>query len=95
MNPFRGWEICPRIVYDMAMRLKYEYGNIEWLIAENGMGVEHEERFKMKRGHSGRLQNRFYFSPFARGDERDRRRRKLQRIYALGIHGQRLSDERL
>nr|MDH3152837.1 family 1 glycosylhydrolase [Bacillus licheniformis] len=34
----------------MAMRLKYEYGNIEWLIAENGMGVEHEERFKNEEG---------------------------------------------
>ncbi|OLF95807.1 glycoside hydrolase family 1 protein [Bacillus paralicheniformis] len=50
MNPFRGWEIYPQIVYDMAMRLKHEYGNIEWLIAENGMGVEHEERFKNEEG---------------------------------------------
>ncbi|MCY8561744.1 glycoside hydrolase family 1 protein [Bacillus sonorensis] len=50
MNPYRGWEIYPRIVYDMGMRLKNEYGNIGWLIAENGMGVEQEERFKNEEG---------------------------------------------
>lgn len=46
MNPYRGWEIYPKIMYDMAMRMKEEYGNIEWFIAENGMGVEDEQRFK-------------------------------------------------
>ncbi|MBA4493975.1 glycoside hydrolase family 1 protein [Paenactinomyces guangxiensis] len=46
MNPFRGWEIYPQIMYDMAMRMKEEYGNIEWFIAENGMGVENEYQFK-------------------------------------------------
>lgn len=46
MNPHRGWEIYPQIMYDMAIRMKEEYGNIEWFIAENGMGVENEHRFK-------------------------------------------------
>ncbi|WP_077622267.1 glycoside hydrolase family 1 protein [Sediminibacillus massiliensis] len=46
MNPYRGWEIYPQIMYDMAVRMKEEYGNIEWFIAENGMGVENEKRFK-------------------------------------------------
>lgn len=46
MNPYRGWEIYPQIMYDTAMRMKNEYGNIEWFIAENGMGVENEKRFK-------------------------------------------------
>lgn len=46
MNPYRGWEIFPQIMYDMAIRMKEEYGNIEWFIAENGMGVENEHRFK-------------------------------------------------
>lgn len=46
MNPHRGWEIYPNIMYDMAMRMKEEYGNIEWFIAENGMGVENEQQFK-------------------------------------------------
>lgn len=46
MNPYRGWEIYPQIMYDMGIRMKEEYGNIEWFIAENGMGVENEHRFK-------------------------------------------------
>ncbi|PAF37442.1 6-phospho-beta-glucosidase [Terribacillus saccharophilus] len=46
MNPYRGWEIYPQIMYDIALRMKEEYGNIEWFIAENGMGVENEHRFK-------------------------------------------------
>jgi len=46
INPYRGWEIYPKIMYDMGMRMKEEYGNIEWFIAENGMGVENEKRFK-------------------------------------------------
>ncbi|SDL83241.1 glycoside hydrolase family 1 protein [Sediminibacillus halophilus] len=50
MNPYRGWEIYPQIMYDMALRMKEEYGNIEWFIAENGMGVEKEKRFKNKDG---------------------------------------------
>ncbi|MGY4688654.1 glycoside hydrolase family 1 protein [Salibacterium sp. K-3] len=50
MNPYRGWEIFPQIMYDMAMRMKEDYGNIEWLITENGMGVENEQRFKNKDG---------------------------------------------
>ncbi len=50
MNPYRGWEIYPQIMYDMALRMKEEYGNIEWFIAENGMGVEKEQRFKNEDG---------------------------------------------
>lgn len=50
MNPSRGWEIQPQIVYDMAMRMKNEYGNFPWFIAENGMGIEGEERFKNSDG---------------------------------------------
>ena len=50
MNPSRGWEIQPQIVYDMAMRMKNEYGNFPWFIAENGMGIEGEARFKNSDG---------------------------------------------
>jgi beta-glucosidase/6-phospho-beta-glucosidase/beta-galactosidase len=28
------------------MRMKTEYGNIPWFIAENGMGIENEGRFR-------------------------------------------------
>ena len=50
MNPHRGWEIYPKIMYDMAMRIKNEYGNIEWIISENGMGVEGEDKYKNEEG---------------------------------------------
>ena len=46
MNPHRGWEIYPKIMYDMAMRMKNEYGNFEWFVAESGMGVENEKQYK-------------------------------------------------
>lgn len=45
MNVYRGWEIYPKAVYDIAMNVKKNYGNIPWFISENGMGVEGEERF--------------------------------------------------
>ena len=47
MNPYRGWEIYPRGIYDIAINIKENYGNIEWMITENGMGVENEDRFKV------------------------------------------------
>lgn len=50
MNPHRGWEIYPKIMYDMAIRMKEEYGNIEWLISESGMGVEGEKQYKDRNG---------------------------------------------
>jgi len=50
MNPSRGWEIQPRIVWDMAQRMKQEYGNFPWFIAENGMGIENEARFRQENG---------------------------------------------
>lgn len=45
MNPYRGWEIYEKGIYDIAINIKDNYGNIPWYVAENGMGVEHEERF--------------------------------------------------
>ncbi len=46
MNPYRGWEIYPKGIYHIAINIKNNYGNIEWMITENGMGVENEERFR-------------------------------------------------
>lgn len=46
MNPYRGWEIYPKSLYDMAMKMKNEYGNIEWIVSESGMGVEGEAKYK-------------------------------------------------
>lgn len=45
MNPHRGWEIYEKGMYDIAKNIQDNYGNIPWYIAENGMGVENEERF--------------------------------------------------
>jgi len=45
MNPYRGWEIYPRALYDVAMMMKQDYRNIPWFVSENGMGVAEEERF--------------------------------------------------
>ncbi|WP_156021127.1 glycoside hydrolase family 1 protein [Streptococcus ruminantium] len=46
INPHRGWEIYEKGIYDIATSLKEEYNNIEWLVTENGMGVEGEAAFK-------------------------------------------------
>ncbi len=45
MNIYRGWEIYPQAIYDVAMNIKENYNNIPWYISENGMGVEDELRF--------------------------------------------------
>lgn len=46
MNPYRGWEIYPKALYDIAINIRDNYKNIEWIVSENGMGVENEERFR-------------------------------------------------
>ena len=46
MNIYRGWEIYPKALYDIAINIRDNYNNIEWLVTENGMGVENEERFR-------------------------------------------------
>lgn len=45
MNPYRGWEIYEKGIYDIMVNLRDNYGNIQSYIAENGMGVEDESRF--------------------------------------------------
>ena len=50
MNIYRGWEIYPQAMYDIAMNIKNKYNNIPWYISESGMGVENEERFLDKNG---------------------------------------------
>ena len=45
MNPYRGWEIYYKGIYDIAKNIQNNYSNMRWLITENGMGVENEERF--------------------------------------------------
>ncbi len=50
MNPYRGWEIYPEAMHNIAMNLKNNYNNIPWYISENGMGVEGEDRYKNEDG---------------------------------------------
>lgn len=45
MNVYRGWEIYPEALYDVAIMIRDEYNNIPWFVSENGMGVADEERF--------------------------------------------------
>jgi len=46
MNPYRGWEIYPQAMYDIAINIRDNYNNIRWYISENGMGVEGEEKYR-------------------------------------------------
>lgn len=46
MNPYRGWEIYEKGIYDCLINVRDNYGNIACYISENGMGVEDEQRFK-------------------------------------------------
>ncbi|MGL4694721.1 glycoside hydrolase family 1 protein [Enterococcus larvae] len=50
INPYRGWEIYPEALFDVAMMMKEQYGNIPWYVSENGMGVAEEERFRDENG---------------------------------------------
>lgn len=50
MNPYRGWEIFPKALYDAAIRIRDEYGNIEFVVAESGMGVENEGIYRNEAG---------------------------------------------
>lgn len=45
INPYRGWEIYPEALYDVALMMNNDYHNIPWFVSENGMGVADEERF--------------------------------------------------
>ena len=50
MNVYRGWEIYPKGIYDFGMKMKQEYPDMKFFISENGMGVEHEDRFRNEAG---------------------------------------------
>ncbi|MDO1604493.1 glycoside hydrolase family 1 protein [Lactobacillus sp. YT155] len=44
INPYRGWEIYPEAIYDIAKTID-KLSDKPWYISENGMGVADEERF--------------------------------------------------
>jgi len=45
INPYRGWEIYEKGVYDLLTDLRVNHGNPRCFVSENGMGVENEQRF--------------------------------------------------
>lgn len=45
MNTSRGIEIYPQGIYDIAIMIKERYGNIDWFVSENGIGIQEEEKF--------------------------------------------------
>ncbi|MFR1850424.1 MULTISPECIES: glycoside hydrolase family 1 protein [Clostridia] len=45
MNPYRGWEIYEKGIYDICINIRDNYNNIPFYISENGMGVEGEEKY--------------------------------------------------
>ena len=49
-NADRGWETYPKAIFDVGMRIKKEYGNKDWFVSENGIGIEGEERYRNKEG---------------------------------------------
>lgn len=44
-NKHRGWEIYPKALYDLALRMRDDYPEVSWYVSENGMGVEGESAF--------------------------------------------------
>ncbi|AVN61301.1 glycoside hydrolase family 1 protein [Mesoplasma florum] len=48
INPHRGWEIHPKTLYKIAIDIRDNYNNIPWIVSENGMGVENEDKFLNK-----------------------------------------------
>lgn len=50
MNVDKGWEIYPKALYDIAKNIQNNYGNIDWFVSENGMGVSREERYLKENG---------------------------------------------
>lgn len=50
VNPYRGWEVHPKGVYDALMIVKNEYNNMPCYISENGIGVSDEMQFANEAG---------------------------------------------
>ncbi len=50
-NPYRGWEIYEKGIYDICTNIRTKYGNIPFFISENGMGVENEQKYINAEGY--------------------------------------------
>lgn len=52
MNESRGWEMYPQGIYDLGMKFLHEYPDLQFFIAENGIGVKDEHT---RRDEQGRI----------------------------------------
>ncbi|MFV0381034.1 MAG: glycoside hydrolase family 1 protein [Breznakia sp.] len=59
INPYRGWEIYPQAIYDIAIVMRDKYPHTPWFISENGMGVEGEQQY---RDESGKINDTYRIS---------------------------------
>lgn len=50
MNTHRGWEIYPQALYDVAIMMRDDYGNLPWYLSEYGMGVANETTYADAQG---------------------------------------------
>lgn len=50
INPYKGWEIYPQAIYDIARMIQKRYRNIPWYLSESKMGVQDEGRFRAPDG---------------------------------------------
>lgn len=95
MNASRGWEIYPQIIFDMAMRIKNDYRNIPWFVAESGMGWKTKASSVTAKA-SSMTATAFVLSANISGTPaRPRGRGQLPWLYAVGVYRQRVADERL
>lgn len=49
-NKDRGWEIYPQVIYDLLIRNKQEYPDVEMMITENGIGIHGESVYRNRYG---------------------------------------------
>lgn len=49
-NKDRGWEIYPKVIYDVLKKNQKEFPDVEMLITENGIGIQNESRFRNEDG---------------------------------------------
>ncbi len=53
-NADRGWEIYPKVMYDVLTQMKQAYGDKSFYITENGIGIQNEGRY---RNHDGVIED--------------------------------------
>ena len=49
-NKDRGWEIYPKVIYDLLINNKGKYPDVEMMITENGIGIQNEGRYRNEEG---------------------------------------------